>query len=293
MTRSAKKRVYQLFRFTLLSAWLFITGFPLFWMVATSFKPAADWFAWPPVYWSSEPTLTNYKNVWITDYVPPDNSGGIGKSMQEPFDAMKNSLTISLIATTITVAFGTCLAYGVSRFRILSEKRMFHLLMFRMVPPIVIAAPVSIYYSHLGLVDTLTGLVIMYIISTLPYAVWMAKSFIDEIPIELEHAAAILGAGKFRTLWEIIFPLVRSGVMATFMFILILTWSEYLLALILSKTEVVTLPIQLSKFEGSSEGRFYGRQAALSVGITLPLLFIGLIIRKHLVRGLSFGMVKR
>ena len=217
----------------------------------------------------------------------------MGKSMQKPFEAMKNSLILSLVSTAISVAFGTCLAYGVSRFQILSEKRMFHLLMFRMVPPIVIAAPVSIYFSHLGLVDTLTGLSIMYIVSTLPYAVWMAKSFIDDIPLELEHAAAILGAGRFRTIWEIIFPLVRSGVMATFLFIMILTWSEYLLALILSKTEVVTLPIQLNKFEGSSEGRFYGRQAALSVGITIPLIFIGLLIRKHLVRGLTFGMVKK
>jgi len=88
-------------------------------------------------------------------------------------------------------------------------------------------------------------------------------------------------------------PLVRSGVVATFMFVMILTWSEYLMALILTKTEVVTLPVQLAKYEGSSEGRVYGRQAALAVGITIPLIIIGCLIRKHLVRGFSFGMVKR
>ena len=121
----------------------------------------------------------------------------------------------------------------------------------------------------------------------------MTKSFIDEIPMEIEQAAEILGATKWRTIWEVVLPLARSGLVATFLFILILTWSEYLLALLLSKTEVVTLPVELSKYEGSTEGRVYGRQAALSVGITIPLIIIGIFIRKHLARGFSFGMVRR
>ena len=180
-----------------------------------------------------------------------------------------------------------------SGLEILSEVRMFQLLMLRMVPPIVIVAPLSLYYSTLHLLDTITGLVIIYSITTLPYSVWMIKSFIDELPLEIEQAAMILGASRLRTLWEIVFPLVRSGIVATFLFILILTWSEYLLALILSKTEVATLPVELSKYEGSVEGRVYGRQAALAVGVTLPLIAIGIFIRKHLARGFSFGMVKR
>ena len=88
-------------------------------------------------------------------------------------------------------------------------------------------------------------------------------------------------------------PLIRSGLVATFLFILILTWSEYLLALIITKTQVTTLPIELSKYQGTTEGRVYGRQAALAVGITIPLMIVGLIIRKHLARGFSFGMVRR
>ena len=175
----------------------------------------------------------------------------------------------------------------------LSEARMFQLLMLRMVPPIVIVAPLSLHYSTLKLLDTHLGLILVYFLTTLPYAVWMTKSFIDEVPIEVEQAAEILGASKLRTIWEVVLPLVRSGLVATFLFILILTWSEYLLALILSKTDVVTLPIELSKYEGSTEGRVYGRQAALAVGITIPLIIIGLFIRKHLARGFSFGMVRK
>jgi len=181
----------------------------------------------------------------------------------------------------------------VSRYRLLSETRMFQLLMLRMVPPIVIVAPLSLYFSYIGLLDSMFGLCALYFLSSLPYAVWMTKSFIDEVPREVEQAAEILGASRWRTVFEVVLPLIRSGLVATFMFILILNWSEYLLALILSKTEVVTLPVQLSKFEGSTEGRLFGRQAALSVGITLPLMIVGIMIRKHLARGFSFGMVRR
>ncbi len=243
------------------------------------------------MYWSSTPTLDNYRTVW-TSYTAALTTQ-MAESMQKPWEALRNSLMISLTATTLSVAFGTLLAYGVSRYQILSEKRMFNLLMLRMIPPIVVAAPLTLYYSTLHLLDTVTGLVIVYVITTLPYAVWMTKSFVDEVPREMEQAAELLGASRWRTMWEVIFPLVRSGVFATFLFILILTWSEYLMALILSKTDVVTLPVQLSKYEGTTEGRVYGRQAALAVGVTLPLILIGCSIRKHLVRGFSFGMVKR
>ena len=146
---------------------------------------------------------------------------------------------------------------------------------------------------RIGLIDTRIGLILVYFLTTLPYAVWMTKSFIDEVPREIEQAAEILGASRWRTVFEIVLPLIRSGLVATFLFILILTWSEYLLALIITKTQVTTLPIELSKYQGSTEGRVYGRQAALAVGITVPLMIVGLIIRKHLARGFSFGMVRR
>ena len=291
MNKRTKNRIFESFRYSTLTIWLLIVAFPLFWIVSTSFKPDAEWFAWPPVYWSETPTLANYANVWTgkeeyadTQYI---------QSMQKPWVALGNSTLIAFISTTLAVFFGSLIAYGVSRYQMLSEARMFQLLMLRMVPPIVIVAPLSLHYSTLKLLDTHLGLILVYFLTTLPYAVWMTKSFIDEVPIEVEQAAEILGASKLRTIWEVVLPLVRSGLVATFLFILILTWSEYLLALILSKTDVVTLPIELSKYEGSTEGRVYGRQAALAVGITIPLIIIGLFIRKHLARGFSFGMVRK
>ena len=297
MTKSQRRHAFSAFRYFVLTIWLLIVAFPIFWMVSTSFKPDREWFAWPPVYISENATLQNYLTVWadVSEYAT-DETGKLetyAQSLQRPWEALGNSALISVISTTLTVLFGSVLAYGVSRYGILSEGRMFQLLMLRMVPPIVLIAPISIWYSALGLLDSITGLVMLYFLTTLPYAVWMSKSFIDEVPREMEQAAEILGASRMRTIWEVVLPLVRSGLVATFLFILILTWSEYLLALLLSKTEVVTLPVELSKYQGSTEGRVYGRQAALSVGITLPLIVVGLMIRKHLARGFSFGMVRR
>ncbi|MCG6875876.1 MAG: carbohydrate ABC transporter permease [Betaproteobacteria bacterium] len=291
MTKSQKNRIGSIVRYTLLTIWAVIVAFPLYWMVSTSFKPSEQWFAWPTVYIPDPWTIVNYLDVW-TDRQEVA-TGQYIISAQRPWIAFGNSLMIALTATTLSVVYGAVIAYGVSRYRVLSEVRMFQLLMLRMIPPIVIVAPLSLYYSALGLLDTATGLILIYFLTTLPYSVWMLKSFIDEVPREVEQAAEILGAPRWRTLVEVVLPLVRSGIVATFLFILILTWSEYLLALLLAKTEVVTLPIELSKYQGTTEGRVYGRQAALSVGITVPLVFIGLIIRKHLARGFSFGMIRR
>jgi len=291
MTKSQRRRVTTMVRYTVLTIWAVIAFFPIYWMVSTSFKPDNQWFSWPPYYFPDPPTLDNYLNVWFGAEQYAQTQYAI--SSQKPLISLWNSTVIATTSTFLAVLFGSILAYGVSRYKILSEARMFQLLMLRMIPPIVVVAPLSLYYSALGLLDSRTGLILVYFLTTLPYAVWMTKSFIDEVPREVEQAAEILGASRWRTLFEIVLPLVRSGLVATFLFILILTWSEYLLALIITKTQVTTLPIELSKYQGTTEGRVYGRQAALAVGITVPLMIVGLIIRKHLARGFSFGMVRR
>ena len=291
MTKSRRRHVATAIRYAVLSAWALIAFFPIYWIVSTSFKIDTQWFAWPPYFFPNPPTLSNYTNVWLGAEEYTQTQYAI--SSQKPLISLWNSTVIASTSTFLAVLFGSMIAYGVSRYRILSELRMFQLLMLRMIPPIVVVAPLSLYYTGIGLVDTRTGLILVYFLTTLPYAVWMTKSFIDEVPLEVEQAAEILGASRWRTIFEIVLPLIRSGLVATFLFILILTWSEYLLALILTKTEVTTLPIELSKYQGSTEGRVYGRQAALAVGITIPLMIVGLIIRKHLARGFSFGMVRR
>jgi multiple sugar transport system permease protein len=291
MTKSRRRHITTVVRYAVLTLWAFISFFPIYRMISTSFKVDTQWFAWPPVYFPDPPTLSNYLNVWFGAQEYTSTQYAI--SSQTPWLSLRNSVVISTTSTLLAVVFGAIIAYGVSRYRILSDTRMFQLLMLRMIPPIVVVAPLSLYYAAVGLLDTMTGLILIYFITSLPYAVWMTKSFIDEVPREVEQAAEILGASRWRTIFEVVLPLIRSGLVATFLFILILTWSEYLLALILSKTNVSTLPVELSKYQGTTEGKVYGRQAALSVGITVPLMIVGLIIRKHLARGFSFGMVRR
>jgi multiple sugar transport system permease protein len=292
VTRTQKRGAASLTRYAILTLWALIVAFPLYWEIATSFKPSEEWFSWPPVWFPSPPTVHNFHDIWFgTKTIAA--GGQYDFSTQKPFLALRNSILLSFGATTLAVLYGAIIAYGVSRYRILTETRMFQLLMLRMVPPIVIVAPLALYYSYIGLLDSMVGLGMLYFLTSLPYAVWMTKSFIDEVPREVEQAAEILGASRWRTVFEVVLPLIRSGLVATFMFILILNWSEYLLAFTLSKTHVVTLPVELSKFQGSTEGREFGRQAALSVGVTLPLVIVGIAIRKHLARGFSFGMVRR
>lgn len=289
MTR--RRRWLGLARFTALAAWMAVVLFPLFWSLMTSLKPPQQWFTWPPTWLPDPPTLNNYRVVWLGERL--DFTQVHTVAVQTPFAALRDSLVIAGTATFLSVALGIVISYGASRYQMLSERMLFRLLFLRMVPPAVVAVPVVMYYAAIGLLDSHLGLIAVYVITTLPYSVWMTKSFIDEIPREIEQAAELLGAGRVRTLWEIVFPLIRSGVVATFMFVLILTWSEYLLALVLSATNVSTVPVQLTKFEGSTEGRLYGWQQALSTGVILPLIVIGWAIHKHLVRGFSFGMLKR
>ncbi len=291
MTKHTRRRLYGIGRYGALCLWLAVVLFPLFWSVMTSFKPPYQWFTWPPT-WIPDPfTLNNYRVAWFGELL--DTQYIQSASIQTPFFALVNSIFIAGTSTLLSVVLGMLLAYGVSRYGILSERSMFRLLMLRMIPPIVVAVPVVIYYSTLGLLDSYVGLITIYVVTTLPYSVWMTKSFIDEIPVEVEQAAELLGASRLRTIGEVVFPLIRSGVVATFMFILILTWSEYLMALILSATNISTMPVQLSKYEGSTEGRLYGWQQAMSLGVTVPLIVIGYAIHRHLVRGFSFGMLKR
>ena len=293
MTRQTRRQLAAVARHAVLSLWLIVTVFPIYWMVATAFKLPEQWLAWPPVWFPSPPTLENFAQVWVGTSVVSSGDQVLPPIRLEPLRGLRNSVVIAGTATLLSVAFGLLLAYGVSRYQILSERRMFNLLMLRMMPPIVIAIPLVLWYSTLHLLDTWAGMIAVYTIFTLPYSVWMTKSFIDEVPVELEQAAQLLGASKLRAFAIIVVPLIRSGVVATCLFILILTWSEYLLGLVMTAADAQTLPVQLSKFEGTQEGRQFGLQSALSIGVTIPLIVIGLLIHKHLVRGFSFGMIRR
>ena len=121
----------------------------------------------------------------------------------------------------------------------------------------------------------------------------MMLTFIDEVPYTLEHAARLMGAGRITVIRRIVLPLVASGMVVTFLFVFILNWAEFLLALTLTHPEVTTLTVLLNKFQSASEGRLYGPQAAIGTMITIPVVILGILIQKHLVKGFSFGTIRK
>ena len=141
--------------------------------------------------------------------------------------------------------------------------------------------------------DSYIGLSLLYVATTLPFVIWMMLSFIDEVPYTLEHAAKIMGSSRLYTLRRVVIPLVAPGMVVTFLFIFILNWSEFLLALTLTQPKVTTMPVLLNKFQSAVEGRLYGPQAAIGTIITIPVVILGVLIQKHLITGFSFGTIRK
>ena len=269
--------------------WTIVVLFPLFWLFATSLKRPDEWFGWPLVWWSTSPSWANWRSVWIDGTLI--GSPSLGTEFIGPLESLVNSFVIATLSTTLALAVGTLVAWGTARYRMLSDGQLLATLALRMIPPFVIGGPLVIWFSLIDLVDTYPGLILVYALTTFPYATLVMKSFIDDIPPEYEQAAEMLGASRWQVIVEIVLPLMRPGLAATFLFLFILSWSEHFLGLILSQTDVATLPMHLNRFAGSGGG--HGYVAALSLGATLPLIVIGLAIRRHLGRGLSFGLVGR
>lgn len=280
---------FTLFRHTLLLAWTTATLFPIYWMLITSFKHSGEWVTWPPRWIPHEPTLENYVKV----LTPGTAAYELGRQTLKVLKPLWDSLFIASASSLIALALGSALAYSWARFGTGGQRYPYNVLSIRMLPPIVIAVPFVVYYVTLRLLDTYTGLILVYVATSLPYVIWMMLAFIEEVPRELEYAARVMGASRFHVLGAIVLPLVASGLVVTLLFVFILNWSELLLAVALTNTQVSTIPITLNKFQSVNEGRDYGPQAAIGTIATLPVVVLGFLIQKHLVRGFSFGMLRK
>jgi multiple sugar transport system permease protein len=276
---------------------ILISFFPIFWLVSTSFKPIDEWQQFPPVWISSEPTLQNYRIVFapkLAQEFAAKQHGAISyKVSGSAWKAFGDSAIIAIGATALSVIFGTLAAYSIVRFHTGGDNYAFQFLTVRMFPPIAIVVPMVVLFSMLRLSDTYVGLVLAYTAFTLPFSIWMIRSFIEEVPEELEGAALIYGMRPLDAFLKVTFPLIRGGVLATALFVFILNWSEFLFALTLTTGHVVTVTLQVANYVSASSGKLYGVQAAMGTISTLPVILFGYLIQRHLVRGLSFGAIKR
>ena len=299
-------QLFKVFRHAVLLTWTLIVLFPIFWMVSTSFKDVGEWVSWPPHWLPHAPTVHNYRQIFAFSALGAELSREATDQVYSIWKAVGDSLVVTTVSSLLALFLGTFLAYAISRFQVGGKNFRYVVLTIRMVPPIVIAIPILMYYAiliphttqlllgvRLSLFDTYVGLMLLYMATTLPFVIWMMLSFIDEVPYTLEHAARLMGAGRLYTLRRVVLPLVASGMVVTFLFIFILNWSEFLLALTLTQPQVSTLPVLLNKFQSAVEGRLYGPQAAIGTVITLPVVVLGVLIQKHLITGFSFGMLRR
>jgi multiple sugar transport system permease protein len=276
---------------------ILISFFPIFWLVSTSFKPIDEWQQFPPVWISSEPTLQNYRIVFapkLAQEFAAKQHGAISyKVSGSAWKAFGDSAIIAIGATALSVIFGTLAAYSIVRFHTGGDNYAFQFLTVRMFPPIAVVVPMVVLFSMLRLSDTYVGLIVAYTAFTLPFSIWMIRSFIEEVPEELEGAALIYGMRPLDAFLKVTLPLIRGGVLATALFVFILNWSEFLFALTLTTGHVVTVTLQVANYVSASSGKLYGVQAAMGTISTLPVILFGYLIQRHLVRGLSFGAIKR
>src|ERR1700730_1417738 len=298
--------VRRIVRHAILLAWTAIILFPIFWMVSTAFKNSGEWVAWPPHWLPRVPTLHNFAQIFAFRSIDPSLSRQAAEQAFSIWKSLGDAVLVCTAAALLALLLGTLLASSSSRFNVGCSYSRHTILTTRMIPPIIIAISILIYYAilipyttsalfglRISLFDTYVGMILIYAVTTLPFVIWMMLTFIVEVPYTLEHAARLMGAGRITVLARVVLPLVASGMVVTFLFVFILDWAEFLLALTLTHPEVTTLTVLLNKFQSASEGRLYGPHASIGTMIAIPAVLLGILIQNHLVKGFSFGTIRR
>lgn len=282
--------IKKIMLYVVLLVWAAVTIFPIYWMVLTSFKPRPEWISTPIHWWPENPTFENYEFIFAGGL--DEAASFAGASRQSATDALIDSLVLSVSATILALVVGTAAAYAISRLKTGGDSLPFSILQLRMFPPVASLVPLLIMFSSVSAIDTRWPLILLYTGFTMPFAVWLMKSFIDDVPRALEDAAIVDGCSDLGAIWKVVIPNIRGGLAATGLFVFIIIWSDFIVALTLTQDDVVTLPVQLSKYSTSS-GQLLGPQAAIAIVAVIPVMIIGIAIQKYLVRGLTFGAVKR
>lgn len=286
MTRSP---AFETFRYAAILLAVAITLIPILWMASMAFKPIPEWQAtgadltWVP----RAPTLDNFRFIFGTS-----NSDLIVALDRTALKPILSSLLSATIGTVIAMVAGTAAAYGLSRFGSGANLPL-ALIQLRLFPPMAVMIPVMIMWSFLGFMDSWWGLALIYGIVTLPFAFWLMKTFFDDMPREIEEAALVEGCSRARVFTRITLPMMRAPLASAALFVFILNWSDYLIALLLTTREWVTIPVYMASLSSSMTGQLYGAKAALGLIAAVPPVVLGVLIQRHLVRGLTFGALKQ
>ncbi len=284
---------------------------PIYWVISTSFKPFKDVTAIPPKVFF-KPTVTNYVKLftkrvqvrskneleelkrnakWFERGVLKQGQKIIGVS---PFPArLLNSIISAVFSTLLAVSLGTLTAYGFSRFKVKGEGDwLFFILSTRMLPPVVVTIPLFLMYRFFGLTDSRLGLILLYTTFNVSFATWVMKGFIDEIPREYEEAALVDGYTRLEAFWKIVLPQAATGIASTAVFCFIFAWNEYVFALIMTTRRAQTAPPFIPSQLGIGMIDWGVIAAGASIFL-IPVAVFTFILRKHLLRGVTFGAIRK
>lgn len=250
--------------------------FPVYWIVLTSFKPIVEINSAIPSF-AFTPTLENYRDLF---------------TQFEFSKILLNSIVVTVITCFIVIVFGVMAAYALARMKVPGEKHIsLWILSLRFLPPIAVAIPFYLQWQNLHLLDTYPGLILVYVAFNLPFAIWLLRGFLADVPIELEEAALLDGLTRMQILCRIVVPVILPGLASTSIFIFVFTWNEYLMALMLTSMQSVTVPVMISKFV-MPYTILWGDLSAAVVIQLVPMLVVVFLLQRHIVRGMTLGAVK-
>jgi multiple sugar transport system permease protein len=259
-----------------------INIFAIIWVVLTSIKPLNLTFKIPPALIFS-PTIGNYQELFS------NSNASIGVDV---FKTVRNSVTVTLISTLVTMVLGCFAAFSLVNFRFRFRGTIsFAILITRMLPPIGTIIPFFLFFNSLKLLDTQLALIMAYTAINLPLTVWMLRGFMTDIPLSLVEAARIDGCSYFNLLWRIYLPVVKPGLVASSVYSFLLSWNDFSIALVLTQANTKTIPLLAASFI-TEEGIMWGpMSSAITISIIPPVLFV-ILTHKGLAKGLTFGAVK-
>ncbi len=295
---------------TLVILYAIITIMPLLWIVATGFKSPSDAIAYPPKV-VFEPTMEGYVNLFtertratpemLEEAGPPETwydeivreKGMVISGESRYGQRFLNSVIIGFGSTALCMLLGTAAAYAFSRFRVpLKDDLLFFILSTRMMPPIAVSIPIFLMFRQIGLNDTHLGMILLYTAVNLSLSVWLLKGFIDEIPVEYEEAALIDGYTRMQAFTKVVLPQAATGIASTAIFCLIFAWNEYAFAVLLTSGTAQTAPPFIPTIIGVG-GKDWPAVAAGATIFLVPVMVFTILLRKHLLRGITFGAVRK
>lgn len=273
--KERKRKINNLLQNLLLTFFVFLFAFPIYWIFIGAFKEKGEFFHYPPIFLANQFKFDNFTRALSL-------GGSKGAA---------DSLIVACIGTLLVIILALFAGYGLGRFKFGGPNLSFFILSLLFLPPIIAVLPLFIIFRYLRIVDSYIALIWSYFLINLPFAIWLIKGFIEDLPEEIESAALVDGYSRFRAFWKVTFPLIIPGVVVSALFVFVFAWNEFLFALMFTRSNVRTLPVVLSELIGG-HGIQWGELSALSLVAIIPGVLLVVFFQKYLVRGLTFGAIK-